>query len=201
MTDPGDIAARLDAQMAFLAEADKLKTVIRATRVTGRRYENAAEHSWHIALYAFTLAEHAAEAVDIAKVIGMLLIHDLVEIDAGDTPIFAEVDEAAKTAAETAAAERIFGLLPDDQARRFRALWDEFEAGESAEARFARSVDRFSPPNLNIADGGGSWADYDVSWDTFESRIAPRIACGAPGLWTWLKPRARVVFDALAKRS
>lgn len=189
---------RLDAQMAFLAEIDKLKAVSRATKVTGGRYENSAEHSWHVALYAMTLAEHAETPVDTGKVIQMMLLHDLVEIDAGDAPVFGKVDQAAVEAAEKAAADRIFGMLPADQAQAYRALWDEFEAGESNEARFAKSLDRFAPPNLNIAEGGGSWSDYNVDWDRFATQIAPKIAKGAPGLWSWLKPRARAVFDRLA---
>ena len=184
---------RLDAQMAFLAEIDKLKAVSRATKVTGGRYENSAEHSWHVALYAMTLAEHAETPVDTGKVIQMMLLHDLVEIDAGDAPVFGKVDQAAVEAAEKAAADRIFGMLPADQAQAYRALWDEFEAGESNEARFAKSLDRFAPPNLNIAEGGGSWSDYNVDWDRFA-----KIAKGAPGLGSWLKPRARAVFDRLA---
>ena len=192
-----DTDSRLTAQMRFLNEADRLKSVIRGTTLCdGSRYENSGEHSWHIALYALTLAEHAPEEVDIARVIQMLLLHDIVEIDAGDAPIFGDHDPAEMAAAEDAAATRIFGLLPPDQAARFRALWDEFKAAETADARFAKSLDRFQPPNQNLASGGGSWVDYNTRWDQFENRVAARIERGAPTLWAWLKPRAAAWFKA-----
>ena len=192
-----DTDSRLTAQMRFLNEADRLKSVIRGTTLCdGSRYENSGEHSWHIALYALTLAEHAPADVDIARVIQMLLLHDIVEIDAGDAPIFGDHDPAEMAAAEDAAATRIFGLLPPDQAARFRALWDEFEAAETADARFAKSLDRFQPPNQNLASGGGSWVDYNTRWDQFETRVASKIARGAPSLWAWLKPRAAAWFRA-----
>jgi putative hydrolase of HD superfamily len=188
---------RLDAQMEFLNEACKLKSVIRGTTLCdGSRHENSGEHSWHIALYALTLAEHAPEGVDISRVIAMLLLHDLVEIDAGDAPIFGTHDAAEMAAKEDAAATRIFGLLPADQALAFRAVWDEFEANETPDAQFAKSLDRFQPPNQNLASGGGSWIDYNTSYETFETRVGARIAHGAPGLWSWLKPRATAWFRA-----
>lgn len=189
--------ARLDRQMAFLIEVDRLKSVIRANRLCdGARYENTAEHSWHLALYALTLSEHAPDEIDANRVIAMLLLHDIVEIDAGDMPVFGDVDEAAKAAEEARAATRIFGLLPPDQGAQFRALWEEFEAGESREARFAKSLDRFQPPNQNLAGNGGSWVEYDISYDQFETRVATKIDTGAPRLWAWLKPRVRAWFDA-----
>ncbi|MCB1335721.1 MAG: HD domain-containing protein [Roseivivax sp.] len=191
---------RLDAQMAFLIEADRLKSVNRASSLCdGSRPENSAEHSWHIALYALTLAEHAPPEVAIDRVIRMLLLHDLVEIDAGDAPIFASHDAAAKAAEEEAAADRLFGLLPPDQAAAFRALWDEFEAAETADARFAKSLDRFQPPNQNIATGGGTWRAYSVAHTTFEARVGAQVARGAPALWSWLAPRARAVFERLGQ--
>lgn len=180
---------RLDAQMAFLMEADKLKAITRATRNHDGRFENSAEHSWHLALFALVLGEHAPQGVDIARVIRMLLIHDLVEIDAGDAPIFGEVDEAAQADAEETAAARLFGLLPEDQATALLALWREFERNETPDAIFAKSLDRFQPPNLNLAIGGGSWTDYNVDYPTFEARLAPRIRRGAPSLWAWLQPK------------
>ncbi|WP_375690754.1 HD domain-containing protein [Pseudooceanicola sp. LIPI14-2-Ac024] len=187
MTD----TSRLDAQMAFLMEADRLKTILRATPIADdSRPENSAEHSWHLALFALVLSEHG-EDVSAERVIKMLLLHDLVEIDAGDVPIYGQVDTAAVEAREQAAADRIFGLLPADQAAEFRALWEEFEANETPDARFAKSVDRFQPPNLNLASGGGSWRDYDVTWDVFESRVGQKIARGAPALWNWIAPRVR----------
>ena len=109
-------------------------------------------------------------------------------------PIYGDVDTAAIEAREQAAADRIFGLLPADQAAEFRALWEEFEANETPDARFAKSLDRFQPPNLNLASGGGSWVDYDVSLETFEAKLAPKIRRGAPGLWDWLHPRVKAFF-------
>ena len=188
------MSPRLDAPMAFLMEADRLKAITRATRNHDGRFENSAEHSWHLALFAMVLGEHAPEGVDRLRVIRMLLIHDLVEIDAGDAPIFGEVDETAKEAEERAAARRLFGLLPEDQGTELLALWEEFEANETPDARFAKSLDRFQPPNLNLASGGGSWVDYDVSLETFEAKLAPKIRRGAPGLWDWLHPRVKAFF-------
>ncbi|KAA8612838.1 HD domain-containing protein [Salipiger aestuarii] len=188
------MSARLDAQMAFLMEADKLKAVTRATRNHDQRFENSAEHSWHLALFALVLAEHADETVDVARVIKMLLIHDIVEIDAGDAPIFGNVDETATKAAEAAAAERLFGLLPAEQADALLMLWNEFEANQTADAKFAKSLDRFQPPNLNLASGGGSWTDYNVDYATFETRLSPKISRGAPKLWTWLQPKVLAFF-------
>lgn len=187
---------RLDAQFAFLAEADRLKSVLRASRLhDGSRLENSAEHSWHVMLYALVLADQAKEPVDIDKVVRMLLLHDLVEIDAGDAPIHGETDHAALARAEQAAADRIFGLLPEDQARRFRSLWDEFEAAESPEARFAKAIDRVQPPLSNLANGGGSWRDYNVTLSQIETRVGTPIQKGAPGLWTWLRPRLARFFN------
>ena len=188
---------RLDAQMAFLMEADRLKSVTRATPLCDRsRCETSAEHSWHIALYALTLAEHAPEGVAADRVIRMLLLHDLVEIDAGDHPIYGDHDPAETEAAERAAADRIFGLLPADQGAAFRALWEEFEAAQTPDARFARAIDRFQTPNHNLATGGGSWADYGVSQQTVEARVGQRVAAGAPALWAWLHPRLAAWFTA-----
>lgn len=189
------MTARLDAQMAFLNEACRLKSVNRATPLCdGSRPENSGEHSWHIALYALVLAEQAPAGVKIDRVIRMLLIHDLVEIDAGDAPVYGNHDKAALELAESAAADRIFGLLPADQAADLRALWDEFEANQTPDARFAKSLDRFQPPNQNLVAGGGSWTDYDVSYDMLVDRVGHKIAHGAPGLWDWINPRIRAFF-------
>jgi putative hydrolase of HD superfamily len=186
---------RLDAQMAFLTEACKLKTVNRATLLCdGSRRENSGEHSWHLALYALTLAEHAPESVDINRVIRMLLLHDLVEIDAGDAPIFGDYDPKASAAAERAAAERIFGLLPEDQAQDLKALWQEFEANETPDAKFAKSLDRFQPPNQNLASGGGSWVEYAVDYETVASKVGAKINHGAPQLWQWIAPKIQAFF-------
>lgn len=189
--------SRLDAQMAFLAEADRLKSVTRAGRLCdGSRRENSAEHSWHLALYALTLAEHAPESVDPNRVMRMLILHDLVEIDAGDAPIYGAHDAAEMAEKEAAAADRIFGLLPPDQAGDFRALWDEFEAARTPDAQFAKSLDRFQPPNQNLASGGGSWHEFNTTYPQFEARVAAPINRGAPTLWAWLKPRVTAWFRA-----
>ncbi|MEC3862984.1 HD domain-containing protein [Mesobacterium sp. TK19101] len=189
---------RLTAQMAFLHEADKLKNVNRATLVRDSlRRENSAEHSWHLALYALVLSEHAPDGIDPHRVIKMALLHDLVEIDAGDTPVFGDFDATAQAASEQAAADRLFGLLPADQAADLRALWDEFEANQTLDARFAKSLDRFVAPNQNMLTGGGSWVEYNVTFDAFAERIGKKVDAGAPRLWSWLKPRAQAFFATL----
>lgn len=188
---------RIAAQIAFLSEADGLKSVLRASRLhDGSRFENSAEHSWHVALFALVLAEHADPAVRIERVLKMLLLHDIVEIDAGDHPIHGKVDHAAQKAAELAAADRLFGLLPADQRASFRALWEEFEAAETPDAVFAKSIDRIQTPIANLANGGGSWSDYGVSYDQLETRVGVPVTRGAPGLWTWLTPRLKAWFGA-----
>lgn len=186
---------RLDEQMRFLYEADRLKSVLRATTLCdGSRPENSGEHSWHLALYAWILAEHATVEVDVNRVIRMLLIHDLVEIDAGDQPLFGEHDEVQIAQDEARAAERIFGLLPPDQAGAMKALWEEFEAAESDDAVFAKSLDRFQPPNQNLASGGGSWKDFDVDVERIEARVGSKVRRGAPALWAWIRPRIEGYF-------
>ena len=191
--------SRIDAQMAFLAEAEKLRTVLRATPIgDNSRQENSGEHSWHIALYALILAEHAPEGVRIDRVIRMLLIHDIVEIDAGDVPIYAQTEagQVATEAAEERAAARIFGLLPEDQAQELLALWHEFEAAETPDAVFAKSLDRFQPPNLNLASGGGSWKTYNVTFDVLDQRVGKPVRRGAPALWDWIAPKIRAFLNA-----
>ena len=186
---------RLDRQIAFLVEADRLKSVTRATTLAdASRAENSAEHSWHLSLYALILADQADPAVDINRAIRMLILHDLVEIDAGDMPIFAQVDTAAMTDAEARAADRIFGLLPEDQRDEMRAIWDEFEAAETPTAAFAKALDRFQPPMQNLASGGGSWTEYNVTPDKIEARVAPAIKRGAPRLWAYAKARIDAFF-------
>lgn len=196
MSQPNDTpdSQRLGAQLAFLAEADRLKTVLRASRITGNaRVENSAEHSWHLALYALILADQAAPQVQIDRVIAMLLIHDLVEIDTGDTPIHSgdgsAHGSAALQAAEELAAARIFGLLPPGQAERYLALWREFEAAETPDARFAKSLDRVQPVMLNLSNDGGTWRDYNVTRDQLESRVGVKVLRGAPRIWAYLSAR------------
>lgn len=182
---------RLDAQIRFLLDADRLKGIDRQNLVGGgARRENSAEHSWHLALMAAVLAEHAAEPVDLARVVLMLLVHDLVEIDAGDTFVYDESARLDKADRERAAAERIFGLLPDDQERRLRALWEEFEARQTPESRFAASIDRLQPLLLNSITGGVPWQQHGVSADRVLARNA-HVAEGAPALWEL----ARAVID------
>ena len=185
-------ADRIDKQVAFLTEVDRLKSIERATTLgDGTRFENSAEHSWHVALYALILAEQARPDVEISRVIKMLLIHDLVEIDAGDAPIFGQYDAEKLADEEAKAAHRIFGLLPADQASELLDLWNEFEAATTPDAQFAKSMDRFQPPNQNLASGGGSWKDYGVDLNRIEARVGVKIARGAPGLWAWLKPKIK----------
>ena len=163
---PSEAAARLADQLGFLLEVDRLKSVIRRGYVAdGSRRENTAEHSWTLALMAIVLAEHAAEPVDVATVVRMVVIHDLVEVDAGDTYVYDDAGRASKDAREQAAADRLYGLLPADQGAELRALWDEFEHGTSAEARFARSVDRFAGFLLNHASGGLAWRENGITAD------------------------------------
>jgi putative hydrolase of HD superfamily len=190
---------RLTAQFAFLNEADRLKSVLRATTLCdGTRRENSGEHSWHLALYAMVLADQAAPGVNIDRVIRMLLIHDLVEIDVGDVPIHSANGEAHASmdtqAAEQAAATRIFGLLPPDLAPAFRALWDEFEAAETPDAIFAKSLDRVQPVMANLQSGGGTWITYQVTEDQLHSRVGTKIARGAPKLWHWIAAKCAVYF-------
>lgn len=186
---------RLEAQVGFLREADKLKSVLRASRlIDNSRRENSAEHSWHVMLYALILADQAGPDVQIDRVLKMLLLHDLVEIDAGDAPIHGAVDHAAMAAKEIAAADRLFALLPDDQAATFRALWDEFEAATSPDAMFAKSIDRIQTPVANLVSGGGTWVDYAVTLEQLDTRVGVPINRGAPGLWAWLRPQLAAFF-------
>jgi putative hydrolases of HD superfamily len=177
-------ASRLEQQLDFVRELDKLKRVLRQTQLMdGSRRENDAEHCWHLAMMALVLGEHAGSAVDLSRVVKMLLLHDVVEIDAGDTFLYASSDAAAaQVERESQAAERIFGLLPRDQADEFRALWEEFEARASDEAKFARALDRLQPLLHNHANGGGTWREFGI---TVEQVIAKKklVAEGAPALW------------------
>ena len=152
----------------FILELDKLKGVTRKTRPLGLdRYENSAEHSWQIAMLAASLAHYAETAIDLERVIGMLLVHDIGEIDTGDTMVYVEGGWEERKAAERAAVERIFGLLPEMHGARFLALWHEFEQGETAEARFANAADRAMPVLLNLANDGQSWRENGISHEKF----------------------------------
>ena len=181
MTDP-----RLRRQLDFIVELDKLKHVLRRTSVIGEsRLENSAEHSWHLGVMAALLAEYAPGGVDVERTLTMLLVHDVVEIDAGDTFAFDAAAMADKEERELRAAERLFGLLPPDQAGRLRALWDEFERADTPEARFANALDRFHALLQNVHNGGGTWKLHGVSREQVLSRMEP-IREGAPALWPYV---------------
>jgi putative hydrolases of HD superfamily len=195
-SDGSDAAAeRLARQMRFLVEADRLKGVLRRTRlIDGSRHENSAEHSWHLALMAVLLADGACAELDLLRVLKMLLVHDVVEIDADDTFAYDAAANVGRAERERRAAERLFGLLPADQAAELRALWDEFEAGESPEARFAVAMDRIQPLLLNFHGGGGTWREHAVTRSRVLVRMAP-IEAGAPALWPLV---LRVIDQACA---
>lgn len=174
----------------FILELDKLKGVLRKVRPLALdRYENSAEHSWQLALLAISLARYAEEPLDINRVIRMLLVHDVGEIDAGDVMFFAHVNWEERKAAERAAVTRIFSILPEEDSSELLQLWLEFEEGESAEARFAHAVDRAMPVLLNLANQGQSWRENGISYERVVNRIAPPIQTGCPALWTYLQPR------------
>jgi putative hydrolase of HD superfamily len=173
---------RTRAQLAFLVEADRLKSVLRANPlVDGSRRENTAEHSWHIALMAAVLVERSSEPVDLGHALCLCLVHDLVEIDAGDTVPWDVEGLATKAAREEAAADRLFALLPADQAATFRGWWDEYEAGETAEARLAKAVDSLAPLIVNHASGGQLWREKGRTEADVRARNA-RLAGWAPDL-------------------
>lgn len=188
---------RLARQMRFALEIDKLKNVLRRTYVTeSGRAENSAEHSWHIVLMAVALSEHSNfPRLDVLRVIKMLLIHDVVEIDAGDTFGYDTAGHADKREREVKAAERIFGLLPPDQATDFRALWEEFEASETPEAKFALAMDRVQAVMLNIAAAGGAWKEHGISVERILERNAA-IGEGAKSVWDAIKLEIEAVMGA-----
>ncbi|WP_341675257.1 HD domain-containing protein [Niveibacterium sp. SC-1] len=179
------MTTRLEQQLAFILEIDKLKGVLRQSLISdGSRRENSAEHSWQIALMALLLAEHADEPVDAARAATMLLIHDIVEIDAGDAFLYDEAAQAAKASLEQKAATRLFGLLPQEQATRLHSLWEEFEAGETPDARYARAMDRLMPMMLNVATEGRAWRTNGVTADKVLARNAV-IAESSQALWDY----------------
>ena len=187
---------RLAAQLAFVLELDKLKAIERRTRPLGlARAENTAEHSWHAAMMAVSLAEHAAEPIRLDHAVRLLLVHDVVEIDADDTFLYDSTGNADKAEREQAAATRIFGLLPADQGAAMRALWDEYELRETAEARFAYALDRAIPIVLNLANEGQSWRENKVRYEQVIARNQAPISAAAPALWAWLAPRLEAARD------
>jgi putative hydrolases of HD superfamily len=193
---PTSLDPRIAAQLTFLIEVDRLKTVLRQSPlVAAPRRENDAEHSWHLALMVILLAEHADEPVDVGHTVKLVVVHDLVEIYAGDTPLYDDVGAQTQEARERAAADRLFGLLPADQARELRALWDEFEARVTPEARFAKAMDRLEPLLLNWMAGGGTWRTPGVTADTVRARKAHIGAASAS-----LGATARAIIDEGERR-
>lgn len=186
--------ARLKQQMEFLIEIDRLKAILRRTRVLdGSRYENDAEHSWHFAMMTLVLAEYAQEPIDLFRVVQMALVHDIVEIDAGDT--FAYDDQARQTQyeRERRAAERIFALLPSEQSQSLRGLWEEFVAQRTPEARFAMALDRLAGVLANYCNGGGGWREFQVP----KERVLARnrvIEQSAPTLWEMARQMIEEAF-------
>jgi len=190
------IDTRMERQLAFVMELDRLKGVLRQTRVLdGARQENSAEHSWHLAFCAVVLAEHAPPGTDLPRVLKMVLVHDVVEIDAGDAFAYDPAANLGKEERERLAAARICGLLPADQAEELGALWEEFEAGTTPDARFANALDRLQPLLLNFQGRGGSWRYHSVTHDRVLARMDP-IREGAPGLWPLV---LRLLDEAVAR--
>lgn len=179
--------SRLKQQMDFILEIDKEKFIGRQTYLSdGKRKENDAEHAWHMAIMVFLLAEYANESIDLLKTIKMLLIHDIVEIDAGDTYAYDEEGKKSQKDREMRAARRIFGILPEDQAQDLMALWREFEERKTPEARFARTMDNLQPMMLNAATDGKAWADHEVHIDQILKRNE-KTHEGSEELWEYAK--------------
>lgn len=181
----------------FILELDKLKGVTRKVRPLGlMRYENSAEHSWQIAMFAASLVSYAEGPVDINRVIAMLLVHDIGEIDAGDTMVFVEGGWEERKGAELAAVTRIFGILPDGAGSAFLALWREFEDASTSDSLFAHAVDRAMPVLLNLSNHGQSWRENCISYERVMRRVGPEIEAGCPALWAYLKGRLEKERDA-----
>lgn len=185
---------RFQRQLAFIVEVDKLKTVLRRSMLTDlSRRENSAEHSWHLTLMAVLLHEHADAPVDLMRVMKMLLVHDIVEIDAGDTFAYDEVGRLDKEERERRAADRLFALLPDDHAHELRACWEEFEENQTPDARFANALDRLQPLLQNLHTQGGTWRSHGVTLEQVIERMQPiQNACSS--LWPWVEDSLRNVW-------
>lgn len=167
---------RFQKQMDFILEIDKAKNIFRQTYLSdGKRKENDAEHSWHAAIMAFVLAEYFGEDVDVLKTMKMMIMHDLIEIYAGDTYCYDEAENATKEEREMAAADKLYSLLPEDQAEEYKSLWLEFEAKESAESRFCEILDRLQPSMLNFATKGLSWKEHDIHLEQVLKRNKPAL--------------------------
>lgn len=171
-------------QINFIKEIDKIKYIERKTKLfNSDRRENDAEHSWHLAMMAIVLAEHSDVPIDVLKVLKMVLIHDIVEIDAGDTFIYDTEKNHTNTEEERKAANRIFGMLPKEQADEFISIWEEFERGETSEAKFAKSMDRFEPLLQNVSNNGGTWTEFGVTYNkVYEKK--KEIKEGSSSLWS-----------------
>jgi putative hydrolase of HD superfamily len=179
-----DTKGRLDLQLRFIIEIDKLKHIMRRTRLfDNSRHENDAEHGWHLAMMAMTLAEYSNEPIDVNKVVRMLLVHDIVEIDAGDTFLYDDAGALRKEEAERKAAERIFGLLPGDQVLELKSLWEEFEARLSAESLFAAAIDRLEPMMQNALTAGHAWKKHHVRRGQVVQKNRPIVEAGSRELW------------------
>lgn len=178
---------RLEKQKKFILEIDKEKNIFRQTHLVGyKRQENDAEHSWHMAVMAFLLSEYANEEVDLLRVIQMILVHDLVEIDAGDTYAYDDAGNATKREREEKAADRIFSILPEDQAQKIRDLWEEFEEEKTPESLFAHVMDNFQPLALNDANNGGDWKRRNVKKSQILKRNA-RTKDGSEEIWKYME--------------
>lgn len=190
MIDP-----RLRQQIDFILEIDRLKEITRRTYLaSGNRRENTAEHSWHLAMLVIVLAEYAVEPIDVGHTMKLVLVHDIVEIDAGDTFAYDTDGNNSKSKRENAAADRIFGLLPLDQAQSMRALWDEFEARVTPEARFANVVDRLMPMLHNFYTDGKGWSEHGVTIDRVVERNQTIVAEGSPVLWDFVEHLLKVAI-------
>ncbi len=189
--------SRLAKQVEFIVEIDKLKQVYRRTWLADKsRRENDAEHSWHLGVMAVLLLEHAQQPqLDLLRVLKMVLIHDLVEIDAGDTFAYDDAGAMDKAERETAAADRVFGLLPADQAAEFRTIWEEFEARRTPEAKYAAALDRFQPMLHNYVTQGKAWQEHGITADQVIARNQHMVE-GSPALWDYAR---EFVADAVAK--
>ena len=175
--------SRILMQMEFIKEIDKLKYIQRKTKLfNSDRHENDAEHSWHLAMMVMVLSEYANEPVDVLKVLKMVLLHDIVEIDAGDTFLYDTTKNHVNTEEELIAAQRIFGILPEDMAKDFMEIWIEFENGETKDAKFAKAIDRLEPILQNLSNQGGTWTEYNVPFDTVYQKI-DKIKDGSTFLW------------------
>jgi putative hydrolase of HD superfamily len=189
-------AADLLKQIEFIKEIDKLKYIQRKTRLfNSDRHENDAEHSWHLAMMTLVLAQHSDHPIDVLRVLQMVLIHDIVEIDAGDVFLYDTSKSHTNTEQELLAAKRIFGLLPEDQAKEFIAIWEEFEEGDTNEAKFARSMDRLEPLLQNTSNNGGTWAEFNVDYQkVYDKKKA--IKAGSSTIWAYAES---LINDSVAK--